>query len=66
MHLCVCVFLHDNSKSNRSMNMKGYSSFVCLFVCMCVCVKFKHIVEYENKSDNFDIGHCWTKVKVIP
>ena len=47
MRVCVSVFLHDNSKSNRSMNMK-----------------FEYIIVYENISDNFDIGHCQTKVNV--
>ena len=27
-------------------------------------MKFKYIVVYENNSDKFSIGHCWTKVKV--
>ena len=47
---------------------------------MCVCVsvsvytitknngsihlKLEHIVVYENSSEEFDIGHCLTKVKV--
>ena len=51
---------------------------VCVFMCVCVCVcvflhdnskrnrsrnmKFKFIVA--NDSDKFDIGHCWTQVKV--
>ena len=26
--------------------------------------KFEYIVVYENISEKFDIGHCWTKVKV--
>ena len=50
---------------------------VCLSVCLCVCVhdnsknngsihlKFEHIVAYENSSDEFDIGHCPIKVKVM-
>ena len=45
-------------------------------VCVCVCVhhysenngsihlKLKHIVLYENCSNEFDIGHCPFKVKV--
>ena len=47
---------------------------VCFRVCVCLCdnskrnrsrnMKFKYIVVYENISDKFDIGHCWTKVKV--
>ena len=27
-------------------------------------MKFKNFVVYEIKSDKFDIGHCWIKVKV--
>ena len=54
---------------------------VCLFVCLCVCLsvcvhdnsknngsidlKLEHIVVYENSSDEFDIGHCPIKVKVM-
>ena len=49
---------------------------VCVSVFVCVCVhdnsknngsihlKLKHIVVYENSSDEFDIGHCPIKVKV--
>ena len=56
----------------------GYSSpSVCLSVCLSVCVhdnsknngsidlKLEHIVVYENSSDEFDIGHCPIKVKVM-
>ena len=25
-------------------------------------MKFKNIVVYENNSNKFDIGNCWTKV----
>ena len=54
-----------------------YSSSVCLSVCLCVCVhdnsknngsidmKLEHTVVYENSSDEFDIGHCPIKVKVM-
>ena len=57
--LCVCVCV-----------------CVCVSVCVCVCVhdnsknngsihlKLKHIVVYENSSDEFDIGHCPIKVEV--
>ena len=54
---------------------------VCVSVCLCVCVsvcvhdnsknngsihlKVEHIVVYENSSDEFDIGHCPIKVKVM-
>ena len=52
---------------------------VCLCVCVCVSVcvhdnsknngsihlKLKHIVVYENSSDEFDIGHCPNNVKVM-
>ena len=49
---------------------------VCVSVCLPVCVhdnsknngsidlKLEHIVVYENSSDEFDIGHCPSKVKV--
>ena len=48
---------------------------VCLAVWVSVCVhdnsknngsihlNLKHIVVYENSSDEFDIGHCLIKVK---
>ena len=49
MCVCVSVFLHDNSKSYRSSNMK---------------LEYVVGLVYENISDNFDIGHCQTKVKV--
>ena len=50
---------------------------VCLCVCVCVCVhdnsnyngsihfKLEHIVVYENSSEEFDMGHCLIKVKVV-
>ena len=27
-------------------------------------MKLEYFVVYENSSDEFDIGNCWTKVKV--
>ena len=45
----MCVFLHENSKSKRSRNMK-----------LDYIVKY----ENSCFSDKFDIGHCRTKVKV--
>ena len=50
---------------------------VCVCVCLSVCVhdnsknngsidlKLEHFVVYENSSDEFDIGHCLIKVKVM-
>ena len=50
---------------------------VCLSVCLSSCVhdnsknngsihlKLEHIVVYENSSNEFDIGHCPIKVKVM-
>ena len=50
---------------------------VFLSVCVSVCVhdnsknngsillKLEHIVVYENSADEFDIGHCLIKVKVM-
>ena len=50
---------------------------VCLCVCLSVCVhdnsknngsidvKLEHTVVYENSSEEFDIGHCPIKVKVM-
>ena len=50
---------------------------VCLCECVCVCthdnsrnngsiyLKIKHIVVYENSSDEFDIGHSPNKIKVM-
>ena len=47
-----------------------------VFVRVCVCVqdnsknngsihlKLEHIVVYENRSDEFDIGYCPVKVTV--
>ena len=50
-------------------------SVVCLSVCLCVStitqkkwsriLKFEYIVGYEKSSDEFDIGHCPIKVKVM-
>ena len=49
---------------------------VCVSWCLSVCVhdnsknndsihwKLAHIVEYENSSNELDIGHCPIKVKV--
>ena len=45
----MCVFLHENSKSKRSRNMK-----------LDYIVKY----EITCFSDKFDIGHCRTKDKV--
>ena len=56
--LCVCVSFH-------------------LCVCVCVCVydnsknngsihfKLEHVVVFGNSSEEFDIGHCPIKVKVM-
>ena len=52
------------------------SVYVCVCVCVCVCtqllknngsicLKLEHVVEYENSSEKFDIGHFPIKVKVI-
>ena len=50
---------------------------MCVCVCVCVCVhdtlkydelinlKLKHVVVYENSSQEFDTGHCPIKVKVM-
>ena len=47
---------------------------VCVSVCLSVYtitqngsidLKLEHIVVYENSSDEFDIGHCPIKVKVM-
>ena len=47
---------------------------VCLGVCLSVCLsknnglihlKLEHIVVYENSWDEFYIGHCPIKVKVM-
>ena len=58
--LCVCVCV-----------------CVCVSVCVCDCVhdnsknngsihlKLEHVIVYENSSDEFDIGHCLIKVKVM-
>ena len=56
------------------------STFVSVGVCVCVCLsvcvhdnsknnesvhlKLEHIVVCDKSSDEFDIGHCWVKVKV--
>ena len=52
---------------------------ILVSVCLCVCLsvytitqknngsihlKLEHIVVYENSSEEFDIGHCVSKVKV--
>ena len=62
-HVCLCVCV-------------SVCLSVCLSFCLSVCVhdnsknncsvhlKLKHIVVYENSSDEFDIGHCPIKVKV--
>ena len=64
MSVCVCVCLSVRPS-------------VRLSVCLCVCVhdnsknngsidlKLEHVVVYENSSDEFDIGHCPIKVKVM-
>ena len=46
-----------------------------MYVCVCVHdnskndgliqLKLKHIIIYENSSDELDIGHCPGKVKVM-
>ena len=62
MFVCVCVC-------------------ACVCVCVSVCVsvfvhdnsknngsihlKLEHIVVYENSSEEFNIGHCSVKVKVM-
>ena len=64
MSVCVCVWV-------------SVCPSVCMSVCVCVCVhdnsknngsvdlKLEHIVVYENSLDEFDIGHCPIKVKVM-
>ena len=48
LSVCLLVCVHDNSKSNGSIDLK-----------------LEHIVVYENSTDEFDIGHCPIKVKVM-
>ena len=50
---------------------------VCVSVCLSACVhdnsknnglvhlKLEHIVAYKNSSEEFDIGHCLARVKVM-
>ena len=59
LSVCVCVCL------------SGCLS-VCLSVCLCtrklknsIDLKLEHIIIYENSSEEFDIGHCPIKVKVM-
>ena len=54
------------------------SVFLCVCFCVCLCVhdrsnsknngsihlNLKHVIVYENSSDEFNIGHCPIKVKV--
>ena len=47
--MCVCVFLHDNSKRNQSRNTK---------------LEYIVVYENENSSDEFDIELRRIKVKV--
>ena len=47
---CVSVYVHNNSKNNVSMHLKLETNAVGL---------------YENSSDEFDIGYCPSKVKVM-
>ena len=71
----------DYSCGLSTATIEYSSLSVCLSVCLCVCVsvcvhdnsknngsihlKLKHIVVYENSSDEFDIGHCPNNVKVM-
>ena len=50
--LCVCVAVCE---SVYTITQKNNGS---------IHLKLEHIVEYENTSDEFDIGHCPIKVKV--
>ena len=64
--VCVCVFVCISVLLS-----------VCAGVCMCVCkhddsknnssrnLKFEYIVAYENILDEFGIGPCLIKVKVM-
>ena len=51
---------------------------VCVYLCLCLCLctrllknngsirlKLEHTVVYEYSSDEFNIGHCPIKVKVM-
>ena len=69
----LCFFL----KNLLWLKYSCLSMCVCVSVCVAVFVhdnsknngsihlKFKHIVVYENSLDDFDIGHCPIKVKVM-
>ena len=68
------VLLWDYYISGLSTATIVYS---CLSVCLSICVhdnsknngsvnlKLEHIVVYENSSEEFNIGHCLIKVKVM-
>ena len=68
MSVCVCVCV---------CGCVGVWVCVCVCVCVSSCIgtslvnngsihlKLEHLVVYENSSEEFDIGHCLIKVKVI-
>ena len=65
------------SKATIEYSCLSVGLSVSLSVCLSVCVhdnsknngsidlKLEHTVVYENSSDEFDIGHCPIKVKVM-
>ena len=54
--VCECVCLSVYTINQKIIFQLTYCS---------IYIVVKHIVVYENSSDEFDIGHCPIKVKVM-
>ena len=75
----IYIYAYQNGLIYARFIIRNYR--VVISVCLCVCVsvyvhdnsknngsihlKLEHIVIYENRSDEFNIGHCPIKVKVM-
>ena len=73
MNALIYWVMCNYSCSLSTATIEYSSPSVCVSVCVhdnsknngSIDLKLERIVVYENSSDEFDIGHCPIKVKVM-
>ena len=71
--IIIIIIINYYSCGLSTATIEYLSPSVCLSVCVhdnsknngSIDLKLEHIVLYENSLDEFDIGHCPIKVKVM-